>query len=211
MGYADLTGITEKDRRSYGYGISIGVALPREVVLGIKDGPTLEYYAEYKRINILLDKLDEFAENLLISEGFEALAKTQKIVEVDESTRRTELPHKTVATRAGMGWIGKCALLVTEEYGSAVRISSVLTNAALEVGTPVSSSRCGNCLVCKNVCPAGAVSGDIWELHKDRDEFYNAFDCRREARKRSGKVGISESMCGLCILNCPWTQKYLKD
>lgn len=134
----------------------------------------------------------------------------QQVVQIDENTRRTELPHKTVATRAGIGWIGKSALLVTEEYGSAIRLTSILTNATLEVGRPVNISRCGDCQICKNACPAGAISGVAWEVNKDRDEFYNAFDCRRTARERSGKVGIDESLCGLCILECPWTQQYLK-
>lgn len=210
VGYGDLSAIPKKDRMGYQYGIIIGVALNTEIILGIKNGPTLEYYEEYKRINILLNELGEFTESLLKEKGFEALAKTQRVVEIDENTRRTELPHKTVATRAGIGWIGKSALLVTEEYGSAIRISSVLTNAELEVGTLIDNSKCGDCSICKNVCPAGAISGDIWEVNKDRDEFYNAFDCRKTARERSGKIGINESLCGLCILECPWTQRYLK-
>jgi epoxyqueuosine reductase len=210
VGYADLSAIPEKDRKGYRYGIIIGIALNPEIILGIKNGPTIEYYEEYKRINTLLNKLDEFTEGLIKGKGFEALAKTQKVVEIDENSRRTELPHKTVATRAGIGWIGKCALLVTKEYGSAIKISSVLTNAELEVGIPINNSGCGDCSICKNICPAGAVSGEIWEVNKDRDEFYNAFDCRKTARERSGRIGLNESLCGLCILACPWTQRYLK-
>ncbi len=210
VGYADLSSLPEKDRKGYPYGIIIGVALIPEIVSGIRSGPTLQYYEEYKRVNTMLNELGEYTEALLKGKGFEALAKTKKVVEIDEGTIRTELPHKTVATRAGIGWIGKCALLVTEEYGSAIRITSILTNAVLDTGTPINNSRCGGCLICKNICPAGAVSGDIWDLNKDRDEFYNAFDCRNTARERSGRIGLNESLCGLCILACPWTQRYLK-
>lgn len=211
VGYADLSSVPEKDRRGYRYGIAIGIALTPETVLGIKEGPTHEYYREYKRLNNLLNELDEYAAELLKEKGFDALPKVQSVIEIDEKTRRTELPHKTVATRAGIGWIGKCALLVTEEYGSTIRISSVLTNAELDVGVPINKSRCGDCSVCKNVCPAGAVSGSSWEVHKDRDEFYNAHSCRKTARERSGKIGIDESLCGLCIYSCPYTQRYLNS
>jgi epoxyqueuosine reductase len=62
---------------------------------------------------------------------------------------------------------------VTEEFGSAVRISTVLTNTELDFGTPIDSSRCGSCNVYKNVCLAGAISGEHWDVKKDRDEFYN--------------------------------------
>ena len=210
VAYADLSSIPEKYRKGYRYGIAIGVALAPEIVLGIKDGPTLAYYDEYKRVNSLLDELDEYAAELLRAKGFDALPKVRRVVKIDEETRWTELPHKTVATRAGIGWIGKCALLVTEAYGSAVRISSVLTNAALEVGVPINTSGCGACTACKNICPAGAVSGSHWEVHKDRDEFYNAFNCRKAAREKSGEIGINESLCGICIRSCPWTKKYLR-
>ena len=54
-----------------------------------------------------------------------------------------ELPHKTVATRAGIGWIGKCALLVTEKYGSAIRLTTVLTDMDLETDQPINGSKCG--------------------------------------------------------------------
>ena len=41
---------------------------------------------------------------------------------------------KTAATRAGLGWIGKTALLVTPEWGPAVRLGTVFTYAALGAG-----------------------------------------------------------------------------
>jgi epoxyqueuosine reductase QueG len=210
VGFADLSGIPEDARDGFPFGIAIGAALDPVVVSGIGDGPTLQYYHEYNRLNALLNELGEYAESLLKQNGYAALAKTQKVVVTDESTKRTKLPHKTVATRAGLGWIGKCALLVTEEYGSALRISSVLTNAGLEAGTPVESSRCGECSVCRDCCPGGAVSGKRWEAGMDRDEFFKAFDCRRAALERSGKIGLTETICGLCIYKCPWTQRYLK-
>ncbi len=209
VGFADLSGVPEQARDGLPYGIIIGMALDPGIVLGINNGPTLEYYDECKRINDRLDSLDKYTERLLMENGYIAMAMTEESVITDESSRRSVLPYKTVATRAGIGWIGKCALLVTEEFGSAIRISSVLTNAVLSAGTPVDTSRCGGCNICKDICPAGAVSGELWEIGKDRDVFYNAFDCRRTARERSAKVGIYESMCGLCIVTCPWTRRYL--
>lgn len=211
VGFADLAGVSAEARKQYPGGIVFGAALDPEIVAGIGNGPAVEYCNEINRVNGLLNEMGEYTERLLKSNGYSALAKTQKVVVVEETTRRTELPHKTVATRAGIGWIGKCALLVTEEFGSALRISSVLTNAVLETGTPVNASRCGDCEVCKKVCPGGAVSGLPWEIGRDRDVFYNAFDCRKTALERTAKIGLDYSYCGLCILHCPWTQRYLKN
>lgn len=211
VGFADLSSLPREQTKGFESGILIGVKIKPEVLAGINNGPTLEYYEEYKALNKLLNELDEFAANFLKSKGFSAYPKTQNNVEIDEITRRTELPHKTVATRAGVGWIGKCALLVTKEYGSAIRISTVLTNASLDVGTPIDKSKCGDCQECKTACPAGAVSGGNWEVNKDRDEFFNAFDCRKTALARSSKIGLlNETICGLCIVKCPWTKRYLR-
>jgi epoxyqueuosine reductase QueG len=46
----------------------------------------------------------------------------------------TQLPsHKMVATRAGLGWIGKTDLFVSNKYGPRVRLASIRIDA------PVSS------------------------------------------------------------------------
>lgn len=210
VGFADLSCLPREQTKGFGTGILIGACIKPEIIAGIHHGPTMEYYEEYKRLNKLLNELAEYTAAFLKSKGFAAYPKTQSNVDVDEKTRRTELPHKTVATRAGVGWIGNCALLVTEEFGSAIRISSVLTDAILDCGAPIVKSKCGDCQVCKKVCPGGAVSGENWNVCKDRDAFYNAFDCRKTALERSSKIGINDAICGLCILKCPWTERYLR-
>ncbi|WP_097027185.1 4Fe-4S double cluster binding domain-containing protein [Clostridium peptidivorans] len=210
VGFADLKDIPESQREGYRYGISIAVALNPFVITGIEDGPTKDYYDEYVRVNKLLDELDKYAVEIIKHHGFGALPKVKKSITTDETVLRTTLPHKTVATRAGIGWIGKCALLVTKEFGSAVRLSSVLTDAELDVGLPIDEGKCGTCNTCKNLCPSSAVLGVNWKVNMDRDNYFDAFKCRDEGRKRSDKLGVEERVCGKCILVCPWTQKYLK-
>lgn len=119
IGYADLIGLPENNREFKRYAVSIAVALNPKSIKDITCGPTLEYYKEYKRVNELLVNLSDYACQLLTTNGFEAVSKAPTYVGIDPVTRSTILPHKTVATRAGIGWIGKCALLVTEKYGSA--------------------------------------------------------------------------------------------
>jgi epoxyqueuosine reductase QueG len=123
---------------------------------------------------------------------------------------RTALPHKTVATRAGLGWIGKNALLITRTFGSAVRLTSVLTDAPFIADEPIDQSRCGNCRVCVDICPGGAPQGKNWVCGRDRDDFFSARDCFNAMEDLTGRAGLeTRSICGICIASCPWTQKYL--
>lgn len=209
VGYADLSAVPEQERGGYRYGVAIAVQLPADVVRQLKDGPNMQYYNEYKRLNGLLNELDEYAAEILREKGYEAFPKTTENTVEDEETWTTVLPHKTVATRAGLGWIGKCALLVTTEFGSAVRISSVLTNAPLETGTPVDRSICGDCRRCADACLGKAATGELWSVDRHRDEFYDPHACRKAARERAAKEGIDATLCGMCIYVCPWTQRYI--
>jgi epoxyqueuosine reductase len=134
----------------------------------------------------------------------------EEMVSYDPKTRSTPLPHKTAATQAGLGWIGKNALLVTREYGSAVRITTVLTDAELTTGKAIDRSECGQCNACVAVCPCHAPAGKNWHVGLHRDEFYDVFACRKTTLELARKAGINYSICGICIYACPWTQKYLK-
>lgn len=120
-------------------------------------------------------------EMLLQKEGFAAYAQTTGRVHETESYH-TPMPHKTVAVSAGIGWIGKCALLITEQYGSAIRLTSVLTDAPLPADNPVVQSKCGACNACSKACPAHAVTGILWEPGMKRERMFHASECRAKAR-----------------------------
>lgn len=208
VGFGDMSGLAQDMKRDMRFGVSVIVRMTPEIVKGIGNGPTKDYYLEYKRLNLLLDRLVLAGEAFLKDKGFEAFAQTTTRVN-EFGNYRTVLPHKSFATRAGIGWIGKCALLVTEEYGSAVRLSSILTNAPLILAEPINHAKCNACMVCVNACPAGAASGEEWDITKDRDDFFNPLLCRKTARLRAAKIGIEATICGKCIQACPYTQRYI--
>lgn len=209
VGFADLQNLASDVRDGFPCGISIAVALNPRIISGLVNGPNKQYFTEYERVNNLLDSLGQCTFKFLEGQGYKAKWFPATNIGIDPETLSTRLPHKTVATRAGMGWIGKNALLVTNDFGSAVRITSVLTDAILPAGNPVNASRCGECHACVDICPGHAISGKEWQVNVHRDSLYDAFKCRRTAQEWALKrKGIRDNICGMCIAVCPWTQKY---
>jgi epoxyqueuosine reductase QueG len=209
VGFADLNRIGKNKEMSFG--VSVVVKLSPELIKSIHNGPNIFYYEEYHRINNLLDKIVTIGMEYLIKNGFKAFAQTTT-TEVQTTDYKTELPHKTVATRAGLGWIGKCGLLVTKKYGSGVRISSLLTNAKLNCGEPVEKSFCGNCMECVKNCPAGAITGKLWNVRTERSELIDVEKCRKTARELSKKnINKEMAICGKCFEICPYTLKNMNN
>jgi epoxyqueuosine reductase len=94
--------------------------------------------------------------------------------------------HKMIATRAGIGWIGKTDLLISLKFGPRIRLASILTNFQFSrLGIPINESRCGECNICVIKCPANAANGKLWDIHIDRDQFYNPLKCRNKCRELS--------------------------
>ena len=214
VGYADMSDLTHEAVKDLKNAVSIAVALNPSIIREISKGPTKKYYQEYNRANNLLADLCNLAVDIIIKEGHKAAALEPTIKHVDLNDLDTLLPHKTAATKAGLGWIGKSALLITKRYGAAIRLATVLTDAELDLGSPVEKSMCGDCRECADHCPAKAIKGNNWQLGASRDSIYDAFACCETAIKLSEKAGIQSTIgrvviCGICINVCPWTQKYI--
>ena len=112
----------------------------------------------------------------------------------DVNTRSSKLPHKTIARLAGIGYIGKNNLLISEEYGCAFCMCTVLTDAPLVPECyPLISSKCGDCDICMRVCSENAILGHEWSEGTGRDDIIDVFRCT----------------CALkCMVNCPHTLRY---
>lgn len=208
IGYADMRPLSSP----FGFptGIAVAVPVPREIVLGIEDGPTLEYNEMYKILNNKLDEIITAGANFLEHKGYRAYAQTTDVVSVN-ANQESPLPHKTVATMAGLGWIGKSCILVTPEYGSAVRISSFLTDAPLPYNTPITKSNCGSCSKCVSACPAHALTGTLWEAGMPREEFLSQEICYQTQKKLMlARTELNTDLCGKCFVVCPYTRRYLR-
>ncbi|MHC4480616.1 MAG: 4Fe-4S double cluster binding domain-containing protein [Planctomycetota bacterium] len=210
VGFADLRALPPEGRQGMPFGVSIAVEVTPAIVSRILSGPAQEYADEYDRTNAQLDELSTAAARFLWRRGHRAIPLPATRAGVDWTALRSPLPHKTVATRAGLGWIGKCALLITEDFGAAVRITTVLTDAPLPAAQPLDESQCGDCVACMEACPGHAVSGRNWRAGMPREEIFDAFACRDAQQERRARAGIEKTGCGLCIAVCPYTREHLR-
>ena len=72
---------------------------------------------------------------------------------------RGSLLERSIAERAGLGWIGKNSLLLNPVYGSYVFLGEILTTLDLPADEPISDG-CGECRICIDACPNQAITED---------------------------------------------------
>jgi len=170
----------------YTCAILFGKAISKEYINALKAGQK----PKTKEVINTERKMDTLAVNLanqLEAEGYKSIAKLKFGV----------LPHKTIALKAGLGFIGKNNLLVTEQYGSAVMLGKVLTTAPFVTTSKIPKEpQCGTCNICIDVCPSKALRGKTWNVTAKRDEMMVRKLC---------------SLCHKCMLWCPYTESYAKE
>lgn len=67
-----------------------------------------------------------------------------------------ELVDRAVAERAGIGWSAKNCAVITPEFGSYVYLGELITNIPFAPDKPI-EDECGDCRLCIDVCPTGAL------------------------------------------------------
>lgn len=126
-------------------------------------------------------------------------ARTQSMVDTGA------LSDRAVAERAGIGWSGKNCSIITEEFGSWVYLGEMITDVYIPPDESVLDG-CGDCTLCLDVCPTGALVGPgqldstkciafLTQTKGFLDEYY------RE------KLGNRLYGCDTCQTVCPKNRK----
>lgn len=192
-------------------GISIVYRLSDQVINEIENQPTHSYFHHYRTVNFKIDQIILNGVSKLQEWGFLALPiAASQSVNTDGNKYRGIFPHRTVATRAGLGWIGKNACLVTDEYGPRIRLGSILTNMEVPYDEPQAYSKCNECSRCVKACPALALMGGQWYPGIKREELVDAQACSEHMSNYYKNIGRG-SVCGICIKNCPKGTKVVKE
>jgi epoxyqueuosine reductase len=211
FGTADLTGLIDEKFGEYRFGISIGRRLDDKIIDAIVNGPTIEYYDFYNQINKELAETAKIIKNELQKIGIASIiieptiSTSSKEFEKYLTTLTVDLSHKMVATRSGLGWIGKTDLFISKAFGPRLRLVSLLINQKPDKDSyPIENSRCGACNICVDKCPAQAANGLLWNIKTHRDTFFNAHKCRDKCGELAKqRLNVDKRICGLCISVCP--------
>ena len=208
--FVNISGLTESQNKDYPHAVLFGLHLSPAYLEKVTRTP--DYVKNMVRhqsmdedeFNLKEQRTDQIADGIaawLREKGYSAYSQSETNIETtgyyNKETRTTPLPHKTIAGLAGLGWIGKHNLLVTREYGSAVSMCLVLTDAPLDtVSQDPLPCQCGKCRICQDACPVDAIKGRTWSPESSRDDLVDVYSC---------------TTCLMCMVLCPWTQQYMRS
>lgn len=183
------------------YKNALVIAVPHKELLNEKDYREEKFnnilFETRERTNQLLYKITMLLENQGI----------QYYIPPDGQSTEENLvapfSFKFAGVNAGIGWIGKNGVLITEKYGPRIRLSAILINYDLPIGNPIAESKCPpNCNICVNNCPYKALTGAGWNMETKREELIDYKLCN-QTRSLYLKTNNRKNSCGLCMVACP--------
>ena len=113
---------------------------------------------------------------------------------------------RAAAERAGVGWFGKNANILTPTHGSWVFLGQVITDVDLEPDRPLAKT-CGNCARCIEACPTGAIVAP-YVIDNARCISFLTIELRGPMpRELRPLVGDWVFGCDICQDACPVNRK----
>ncbi len=115
--------------------------------------------------------------------------------------------EKPLGHKAGLGWIGKNTLLLSQEGGSWFFLGEILTSLELPLDTEAEANQCGKCKACMTCCPTDAFP-EPYVLDARKCISYLTIEYSGsiplELRKPMGNRVFG---CDDCQLVCPWNRE----
>ncbi len=114
--------------------------------------------------------------------------------------------ERTLASKAGLGWIGKNTNLISPRLGSFVFLGGLIVDELLEFDKPV-ADYCGSCTRCIDACPTGALSSPQ-KLDSRKCISYWTIEHKGKINEMfRGKFNNRIFGCDICQDVCPWNLK----
>lgn len=176
--------------------------------LEVLQNPTKGYLSRYALgrdyHRLMRKRLDDLAQKIGAAVGpfgYRAFCDSAPVLE------------KSIAEKANLGWIGKHTNVINSKAGSWFFLGEIYTDLPLPVATPTTTSHCGSCTACLDICPTQAIIGP-YQLDARRCISYLTIELREaiplELRPLLGNRIYG---CDDCQLICPWNKfaKYTEE
>ncbi|RMF18670.1 MAG: tRNA epoxyqueuosine(34) reductase QueG [Gammaproteobacteria bacterium] len=173
-------------------------AEPAEKVLESPEKAYISRYAlgrdYHKMMRKKLARLAEWLRDRIAETEYRAFVDSAPVLE------------RAVAQKAGLGWIGKNAMLIHPKAGSYAFLGELFTNLPLPVDAPFEKQHCGRCNACIPACPTGAiVAPGIVDAR--RCISYLTIEYRGDIPEALRPLmGNRIFGCDDCQLVCPWNR-----
>ena len=123
------------------------------------------------------------------------------------ATDTAPLLERDLAALAGLGWVGKNAMLINPEIGSFCFIAEILVDLDLEPTHDLVPDRCGTCSKCIDACPTNAITS-AGIIDARRCISYLTIELRGPIpRHLRPLIGDHVFGCDICNAVCPWNSK----
>ncbi|MDN0088601.1 tRNA epoxyqueuosine(34) reductase QueG [Yersinia nurmii] len=113
--------------------------------------------------------------------------------------------ERSLAAKAGIGWVGKHSLILNRESGSWFFLGELLIDLPLPIDQP-QEEQCGRCVACMTTCPTGAIVAP-YTVDARRCISYLTIELEgaipEEFRPLMGNRIYG---CDDCQLICPWNR-----
>ena len=199
FGTADLDELKKKAPRllhliggDYSRAVVFGMRVQKAAIEDIIDRPTPLYFHHYRQLNYQLDRAALMIADAIQDAGFRALAVPASQI-IKKEPMSGHISHKLLGSAAGIGFIGRCTLLVHPTYGAQMRYVSVLTDMPIPADAPCVGD-CGTCRACIEACPAGAV--------KEKKEDFDLDACYAKLTEFTKIQYVGQHICGVCVKAC---------
>jgi len=175
----------------------------------------LNYYSEIRQLDPEAPLLSRYTYGVnyhdVITGKLEKLLTWIKSVEPEAEGRivvdSAPLLEKPWAKEAGLGWQGRHSVLINKKIGSFFFIGTLILNLDLDYDSPVKEDYCGDCRLCIEACPTGAIN---------ENRTIDARKCIANVTIENRgpipeqlipKLGRRIYGCDRCQEVCPWNRK----
>lgn len=172
------------------------------------------YYTDQKQKDLEAPKISQYAygedyHHIIKDKLKELIAFIQdEIGEVNGRGFVDSAPvmDKVWAKKAGLGWIGKNANLITREQGSFFFIADLIIDLEIEADGPI-TDYCGTCTRCIDACPTDAIV-QPYVVDGSKCISYLTIELKNELlpKEFAGKMDNWMFGCDICQDVCPWNR-----